>query len=179
VKIEIDLAADAATVQWAPRSKGSSRLVNTDGRGVRLLLNERGDVVGVEVLGWSDRADAPADVDVRIHTGQSVEVVAGDDPLAVALNTARTATDAHGRPLHAGVPMLSLAEAARSLKLERSWLSREVNAGRLRAQKVGREWWTTRDWLGQYKERRAAARKSSQRAARTSTPRRTARASRT
>jgi hypothetical protein len=76
--------------------------------------------------------------------------------------------------------MISLGEAVRALKLERSWLSRELNAGRLRGQKIGREWWTTRDWLQQYRERRAAAaRPSSQRAARKTTTRRGEAASRT
>ncbi len=170
MKVDIDLVSDAATLQWAPRTSGASRLVNTHGRGVRLLLNEAGDVVGVEVLGWSRRTHEPADVQVHIHTGESAEVAPDDDPLVVALNAAQTHTDLSGRPLEAGVAMLSLAEAAAALELERSWLSRELNAGRLRGRKIGREWWTTREWLGEYRARRAATGRS-QRAARTTTTR--------
>ena len=157
MKVDIDLAADSARLSWAPRAKGASRTVSTPGRGVRLLMNDAGDVVGVEVLGWTQRTDAHSDVQVRVHPVDSAERLGDDDPLVRAITTTGVLdTDATGRPRYAGRLMVNLAGAADRLGLERSWLSRELAAGRLQGQKIGREWWTTTEWLDDYRRRRAA-----------------------
>ena len=89
MRIEIDQTADAMSVQWAPRARGASEEVRRPGgRGVRLYFNEAGDVVGLEVLGWSARADALAEVQVVVHPTPAGELVSGDQPLARDLATA-------------------------------------------------------------------------------------------
>jgi hypothetical protein len=50
---------------------------------VRLLLSAAGDVVGVEVLGWSQRTADPSEVAVRV--AGAAEVIPDDDPLALAV----------------------------------------------------------------------------------------------
>jgi hypothetical protein len=158
VRIEIDPAADAAAIEWAPRAPGTSQVVARPGaRGVRLFFDAAGDVVGLEVLGWSRRAETPQEVRVVVHT-QRGEALAGDHPLARALSEApAVATDDRHRPLHEGRPMLTLAEAAARVGRERSWVSREMAAGRLRALKIGRGWWTAPGWIDEYERARASA----------------------
>jgi hypothetical protein len=50
---------------------------------VRLLLSAAGDVVGVEVLGWSQRTASPSEVAISITA--VTDVLADDDPRALAL----------------------------------------------------------------------------------------------
>jgi len=73
------------------------------------MLSSTGDVVGVEVLGWSQRTQAPAEVAVRI-VGVA-DVLDDDDPLAQALlaGTNTSSVDVSGRPEHDGEPMRSMA----------------------------------------------------------------------
>ncbi len=160
MRIEIDPVADAAAFEWAPRVPGASQVVSRpDGRGVRLFFNDTGDVVGLEVLGWSHRAETPQEVRVVVHSAQPGEVLAGEHPLARALSDAPAlATDDQHRPLHEGQPMLTLAEAASRIGRERSWVSREMAAGRLRALKIGRAWWTAPEWVGAYARTRSQPR---------------------
>jgi hypothetical protein len=151
MKVDIDLVADALSVQWAPRARAASQIVGRPGRpGVRVHFNEAGDVVGFEALGWSRRTEDPTGVEVVVHAGDSVETLAGDHPLARALAGTNLETDADHRPMHDGAPMITLAEAARMVGRERSWLSREMGAGRLQALKIGRTWWTSPDWVERY-----------------------------
>jgi hypothetical protein len=148
-------AADAAAIEWAPRARGESQVVARPGaRGVRLYFDAAGDVVGLEVLGWSRRAETPREVRVVVHPPGG-GALAGGHPLARALAEAPgVATDDRHRPLHEGRPMLTLAEAAARVGRERSWVSREVAAGRLRALKIGRSWWTAREWIDEYERAR-------------------------
>jgi hypothetical protein len=152
VRIEIDPAADAAAIEWAPRVRGQAQVVGRPGaRGVRLYFDAAGDVVGLEVLGWSHRAETPQEVRVVVHAERAGEALPGAHPLVRALSTApAVATDDRHRPLHEGRPMLTLAEAASQLGRERSWVSREMTSGRLRALKIGRTWWTVPEWVGEY-----------------------------
>jgi hypothetical protein len=151
VRIEIDPAADATAIQWAPRARGQSQVVARPGaRGVRLYFDAAGDVVGLEVLGWSRRAETPQEVCVAVRPGGG-DALADSHPLAQALSEASgVATDDRHRPLHAGRTMLTLTEAAERVGRERSWVSREMAAGRLRALKVGRSWWTVGTWIDDY-----------------------------
>jgi hypothetical protein len=154
MKVSIDLAADAAKMQWAPRARGRSYVVEVDGRGVRLLQNEQGDVVGVEVLGWSTRSEVIASVEVAVVGLEQAEVLDGDSDFGQQLLAKDLAMDEDGRPLHEGRPMLSLTEAAKILELDRSWVSREVSKGRLESLRVGSQAWTTEQWVAAYKEYR-------------------------
>src|SRR5437764_1204062 len=91
MRIEIDQTADAASIQWAPRACATSQIVGRPGgRGVRLYFNDAGDVVGLEVLGWSERADAPAEVQVVVQPAQSGELLASAQPFARALADSRS-----------------------------------------------------------------------------------------
>lgn len=151
MKVDIDLAADALSVEWATRARAASQLVGRPGRpGARVHFNEAGDVVGFEVLGWSQRTEDPTDVAVAVHAADSSETLQADHPLARALASSGLQTDAEHRPMHDGQPMITLGEAARLIGKERSWLSREMSAGRLRAMKIGRTWWTSSDWVESY-----------------------------
>lgn len=151
MKVDIDLAADVLSVEWAARSRAASQLVGRPGRpGARVHFNEAGDVVGFEVLGWSQRTEDPTDVAVAVHAADSADTLAADHPLVEALGSSSVETDAEHRPIHDGEPMITLAEAARLIGKERSWLSREMSAGRLRAMKIGRTWWTSSDWVESY-----------------------------
>jgi Protein of unknown function (DUF2283) len=156
VRIEIDPAADAAAIEWAPRARGESQVVGRPGaRGVRLYFDAAGDVVGLEVLGWSRRAETPREVRVVVHAERAREALPGAHPLARAMSEGpAVATDDRHRPLHEGRPMLTLAEAAARVGRERSWVSREMTAGRLRALKIGRSWWTAREWVDEYERAR-------------------------
>lgn len=149
MRIEIDPVADAAAIEWAPRAPGASQVVaRPNGRGVRLFFNDTGDVVGLEVLGWSHRTETPHEVRVVVHPAQTGEVLPGEHPLARALSDAPAlTTDDQHRPLQEGQPMLTLAEAAARIGRERSWVSRQMAAGRLRALKIGRAWWTAPEWV--------------------------------
>ena len=157
MKLEIDLVADAATFVWGDRAEGRSTVTEVPGRGARLLLNAAGDVVGVEVLGWSYRTADPSDVQVRvIGVG---EVLEDDDSLALALTApaSEIVTTPAGRPVdEAGMPMFSAPEAAAIIGQERSWISRQLNTGRLRGRKVGRQWWVTQQWIDDYRQRISA-----------------------
>ena len=159
MRVDIDLVADAASMIWGDRTGGSSTLADVPGRGVRLLLNAAGDVVGIEVLGWSQRAGDPANVGVRVTA--SAEVLAPNDPLAAALNhpgPAIPAVTAAGRPVDENQsPMLTLREAAEQIGQDRSWISRQLNAGKLRGRKIGNEWWTTHEWIQDYIDRHRAS----------------------
>lgn len=160
MKIEIDPVADAAAFEWAPRAPGTSQVVSRpDGRGVRLFFNDIGDVVGLEVLGWSHRAETPQEVRVVVHPSQAGKVLPGEHPLARALSDAPAlTTDDQHRPLHENRPMLTLAQAASRIGRERSWVSREMAAGRLRALKIGRAWWTSLEWVDAYARTRSRPR---------------------
>ena len=149
MKVSIDLVADAASLVWGERTGGSTG-VDVPGRGVRLMLSAAGDVVGVEVLGWSQRATDPSDVVVRI-TGVA-DVLDDDDPLAMALAaSAAPVTTRDGRPADdSGQPMVSVREAAARIGKDRSWITRQLNSGTLRGRKIGNEWWTTDQWIEDY-----------------------------
>jgi hypothetical protein len=151
MRVSIDLAADVAKMQWAPRARGRSQVVNVEGRGVRLLQNEQGDVVGVEILGWSARADVIASVEVAVSGLEQAEVLDDESPLGRQMLATDLSTDEEGRPLHDGLPMLSLSDAARILELDRSWVSREASKGRLESLRVGTQAWTTERWVAAYK----------------------------
>lgn len=110
-------------------------------------FNEAGDIVGFEVLGWSQRTEDPTDVAVAVHAADSSKTLPTDHPFAVALAGPGVETDAEHRPTHDGQPMITPGEAARLIGKERSWLSREMSAGRLRAMKIGGTWWTSSDWV--------------------------------
>lgn len=151
MKVNIDLAADALSVEWATRARATSQIVGQPGRpGARVHFNEAGDVVGFEVLGWSQRTEDPTDVAVAVHAADSSDTLPADHPLAKALGRSSVETDAEHRPMHDGQPMITLAEAARVIGKERSWLSREMSAGRLHAMKIGRTWWTSTEWVESY-----------------------------
>lgn len=158
MKVDIDLAADALSVEWGRRSRAGSQVFSRPGkRGLRLYFSDDGDVVGFEVLGWSARTADPTDVSVSIHAAHSAETLSPDDQLVRALGAASVETNSANRPLQNGQPMLTLAEAALLIGKERSWLSREMSSGKLLALKIGRTWWTTRSWVDAYREERAAA----------------------
>jgi len=152
MNITIDLVADAAAMLWGTRGKGMSHTVDVPGRGVRLFLSSTGDVVGVEVLGWSQRTADPAEVAVRV-TG-AAEIVDESDPLAqalAALSVGGPKVDFAGRPLDdSGQPMMNVKEASAVIGRERSWITRQLNAGALRGRKIGNEWWTTQEWAAAY-----------------------------
>jgi hypothetical protein len=160
VRIEFDPATDAAAIEWAPRACGESQVVGRPGgRGVRLYFDAAGDVVGLDVLGWSRRADAPHDVQVVFHNVPAARAPSGDNPPPrTRAEAPSVTTDEWHRPLRHGAPMLSLKEAASGLGRERSSVSREMAAGRLRALKIGRGWWTTPEWVQEYLRARANAR---------------------
>ena len=114
MRIEIDPAADAAAIEWAPRARGESQVVARPGaRGVRLYFDAAGDVVGLEVLGWSRRAETPQEVRVvvRLRQGRARSRTTTRSPRALS-EASGVATDDRHRPLHEGLPMLTLAEAA-------------------------------------------------------------------
>jgi hypothetical protein len=151
VKVEIDLDADALSVEWAPRASGSSEIVRRpDRRGVRIYYDNDGNVVGFEALGWSGRTSDPTAVDVVVHPRGSGRVLAPDTPLAQALAGSALVTDIDNRPVRGGKPMLTLGEAATLIGKERSWLSREMSSGHLRGMKIGRAWWTSKAWVDEY-----------------------------
>jgi hypothetical protein len=110
-------------------------------------------------LGWSQRTNDPTEVDVAVHPPDSAEQLAQNNPLSQALHTTSLATDTEHRPLHDGRPMITLAEAALMTGKERSWLSREMTTGHLRAMKIGRTWWTYTDWVQDYLNGRHRKRK--------------------
>ena len=151
MKVDIDLAADAVSVGWAPRSRAHSQIVGRSGRaGARIYFNEAGDVVGFELLGWSHRTDDPTEVAVAVHAADSGEQLPKRHPLTQALSRPSIETDASHRPIQGGEPMITLAEAAELTGKERSWLSREMKSGNLRALKIGRTWWTSQSWIDSY-----------------------------
>jgi hypothetical protein len=168
MKVDIDLAADAVSVAWAPRARAHSQVVGQPGRaGARMYFNESGDVVGFEILGWSHRTDDPTDVAVMVHTADSAETLSKRHSLAQALSRPSIETDASHRPIQDGEPMITLAEATELTGRERSWLSREMKSGNLRALKIGRTWWTSRSWIDSYmqgRDRRRIERAASARA---------------
>jgi hypothetical protein len=151
MKVDIDLAADAATLVWGRPEQAASQVVRRPGRrGVRLFFNADGDVVGLEVLGWSQRVEQPTDVEVAVHPRDSAQRLTDDDPLAQAFARASIETDDDHRPFHEGRRMLTLAEASALIGHERSWVSREMASGRLHATKIGRTWWTSPEWVAAY-----------------------------
>ena len=155
MRVDIDLVADALSVGWGRRGRASSQVIGRPGRqGARVHYNDGGDVVGFEVLGWSTRAEDPTEVAVSVHAESSAEVLSFDDELVKALAAATVETDQEHRPLQNGQPMITLAEAALLIGKERSWLSREMTAGRLLALKIGRTWWTSQSWVDAYLEGR-------------------------
>ncbi len=167
MKVDIDLVADAASIEWAPRARGLSQIIRKGNRpGVRVHFNEVGDVVGLEVLGWSRRTDAPTDVDVKLHGLDSPQTLGADHSLVRALKESGLETDVQNRPIQGGKPMLSLPEAARLTGKERSWLSREMASGRLQAMKIGRSWWTSQEWIQSYMQGRDQVRQQKRAAAR-------------
>ena len=61
--IRIDRIADAVLITWASRASGASRVVQFEqGAGVRLLLDDESNVVGLEILGYSRRTADPQSV---------------------------------------------------------------------------------------------------------------------
>ncbi|MBV8086607.1 MAG: hypothetical protein JO247_17525 [Chloroflexi bacterium] len=144
MQVRIDKAADAALLVWGRRKTGRSHIVELpSGNTMRVLLNDRGDAAGLELLGWSRRAERPFQVDVVLE--EQAEELRPHDPLNRAL-----AITMDGRPIEENEPMISMSEASVRTGRERSWLTREATSGRLRAKKVGREWWTTDAWLQAY-----------------------------
>lgn len=123
---------------------------------MRLLLSAAGDVVGVEVLGWSSRTADPSEVAVRVA---GVAEVLDEDPLAAALAELDAAPDVPaGKPVDEhGQPMLGVRAAAELIGKDRSWIIRQLNSGALRGRKVGSEWWIARDWAIEYRDRTPAA----------------------
>jgi len=91
------------------------------------MLSAAGDVVGIEVLGWSERTADPSEVAVRV--AGVADVLAEDDPLARALAgglTVPVSTSSAGRPVDdAGQPMITVREAAEIIGRERSWITRQ------------------------------------------------------
>lgn len=155
MQIAIDPRADALDIRWGAPAPGQSMVVGDVLKGgVRLYRDDTGAVVGLEVLFWSRRTEAPQDVQVTVYSSEAAEVVPDDHPLARALLSGAAGsaveTDHEGRPVHEGTPMLSLAEAAARIGRERSWIARELAAGRLRGRKIGREWWTLPAWVDAY-----------------------------
>ncbi len=157
MNVTIDLVADAASMVWGDRAKGASQVVDVPGKGVRLLLSVAGDVVGVEVLGWTGRTADPADVAVRV--AGVAEVLDDDDPLAAALaELATIPAVSAGKPVaEDGQVMLSVREAAELIGKERSWITRQLNSGALRGRKIGSEWWIARPWALEYRDRAPAS----------------------
>lgn len=155
MNVTIDLVADAASMVWGDRAKGASKVVDVPGRGVRLLLSAAGDVVGVEVLGWSGRTADPAEVAVRV--AGVAEVLDESDPLTAALAELQDAPDLPaGKPVdELGQPMLGVREAAELIGKDRSWIIRQLNSGALRGRKLGSEWWIARAWAIEYRDRSA------------------------
>lgn len=88
--VSIDLAADAATISWGERAPGRSEYVERGGKGVRLLLDAAGDVVGIEVLGWSHRTADPREGAVNV-SAQLGEELGPDHPLVRLLSGERGA----------------------------------------------------------------------------------------
>jgi hypothetical protein len=87
MRVEIDQTADAASIQWAPRARAESQVVGRpEGRGVRLYFDEAGDVVGLEVLGWSQRTASPAEVQVVVHPAPAGDLLPADDALSRELS---------------------------------------------------------------------------------------------
>lgn len=158
MNVTIDLVADAASMVWGNRAKGASKVVDVPGRGVRLLLSAGGDVVGVEVLGWSGRTADPSEVAVRV--AGVAEVLNESDPLAAALAELEAAPDVPaGKPVDEhGQPMLGVRDAAELIGKDRSWITRQLNSGALRGRKLGSEWWIARDWAIEYRDRTTSAR---------------------
>jgi uncharacterized protein YuzE len=160
MEVRIDPEADAVKIEWGTKPGVRSRAVGDPaGGGVVLDEDEDGNVVGVEVLFWSHRTATALDVRVVVADPAAGETLtlSDDHPLARALAAGRAtaAAEAGGRPLHRGAPMLPLGEAAARLGRDRSWLAREVARGRLKSVRVGRQWWTTPEWVDAY----AAARR--------------------
>ncbi|SDP33640.1 hypothetical protein SAMN04515671_3776 [Nakamurella panacisegetis] len=157
MNVTIDLVADAASMVWGERAKGASQVVDVPGRGVRLLLSAAGDVVGVEVLGWSQRTADPSEVAVRV--AGVAEILDDSDPLAVALAELDAAPQVPvGKPVDEhGQPMLGVREAAELIGKDRSWIIRQLNAGALRGRKIGSEWWIAKDWAIEYRDRTGPA----------------------
>ena len=157
MNVTIDLVADAASMVWGERAKGASKVVEVPGRGVRLLLSAAGDVVGVEVLGWSGRTADPSEVAVRV--AGVAEVVNATDPLAAALAELAAAPNVWaGRPVDEhGQAMLGVREAAELIGKDRSWITRQLNSGALRGRKIGSEWWIARNWAIEYRDKAAPA----------------------
>ncbi len=156
MQVKIDRAADAALITWADRKAGRSQVVDLpNGKTVRLLLDRQGELAGLEVLGWQSRAENPLEVHVLVEDAPA-EAVPPNDSLAQALSRqGLTVSAADGRPIESGVAMMPIGDVAERTGLERSWLTREATAGRLRAKKIGREWWTTEPWLASYQRERA------------------------
>jgi len=157
MNVTIDLVADAAAFVWGERAKGASTTTDVPGRGVRLMLSAAGDVVGIEVLGWSGRTADPSEVAVRV--AGVADVLTDDDPLALALAgglITPISTSSAGRPIdEAGQPMITAREAARIIGRDRSWITRQLHAGVLRGRKIGNEWWTTAVWAQEYQANRS------------------------
>ncbi len=155
MNVTLDLVADAASMVWGDRAKGASKVVDVPGRGVRLLLSAAGDVVGVEVLGWSARTADPSEVAVRV-VGVA-EVLDVSDPLALALAELEAVPAVSvGKPVdERGQPMLGVREVAELLGKDRSWIIRQLNSGALRGRKIGSEWWIAQDWAIDYRDRTA------------------------
>jgi hypothetical protein len=158
MEVRIDKAADAAVLTWAERKRGGSQVIELPGgKTVRFLLGSDGDLAGLEVLGWSRRAARPYQVEVSIEDAPAQEI-GPDESLERAFASRGIQTRHDGRPVDAGEPMLPMIEVAARTGLNRSWLSREATSGRLRAKKIGREWWTTEAWLEAYQESRTIRR---------------------
>jgi hypothetical protein len=166
MQVKIDQAADAALITWADRRGGRSRTVDLpNGKTVRLLLDQAGELAGLEVLGWWRRAQNPLEVQVLIED-RPAEAVGPHDPLGEALERrGLNVSAADGRPIESGLAMVPMSEVAERTGLERSWLTREAAAGRLRARKIGREWWTTDAWIKAYEEDRATRPRTAARSA--------------
>lgn len=64
--IEVDTVADAALISWGTPGPISEDVRRGGGKGVRVLFDDAGDVVGVEVLGWSHRTNHPFAVGLQV-----------------------------------------------------------------------------------------------------------------
>jgi hypothetical protein len=96
MNIDIDQAADAVLISWAPRAPGRSVVGTFGGKSVRLLLNDANDVVGIEVLGWSTRTEQPLALTVNVTTGADSEILGAQHPLTNAASRGLDVVDDTG-----------------------------------------------------------------------------------
>src|SRR5713226_2273801 len=103
MQVRIDKAADSAVITWGARKRGASQVIELpSGNTARLLLNSNGDIAGLEILGWSQRATEPLEVQVVLDNDPPKDATPGD-PLTEALVAHGViATTADGQPVAPG-----------------------------------------------------------------------------